>query len=129
MAAALPRCDNLMKLDLNECQLEDDDAEAIFESATKCRKITYISMDYNDKMSPSGVAKIAALVPRIPTLRAVLLNKVTVGDAGPAVAEMIAKSRSLQQLNLSNCKMTAESKEKIRAAWKAAGKPSNLLYM
>ena len=86
-------------------------------------------MSFNDEISPSGVAKIAALVPRIPTLRTVMLAEATVGDAGPAVAEMIAKSTSLQYLNLVGCEMTAESKEKIRAAWKAAGKPSNLLHM
>ena len=129
LAAALPRCDQLMDLRLVQCQLKDGDAEAIFESATKCRKISFIEMSYNDEISPSGVAKIAALVPRIPTLRTVFLAKATVGDAGPAVAEMIAKSTSLEQLDLTNCKMTAESEEKIRAAWKAAGKPSNLLFM
>ena len=129
LAAALPRCDQLMTLWLGRCQLKDGDAEAIFESATKCRKISTIEMSYNDEISPSGVAKIAALVPRIPTLHNVLLDRATVGDAGPAVAEMIAKSTSLQQLGLRNCKMTAESEEKIRAAWKAAGKLPNLLKM
>ena len=129
LAAALPRCDHLMTLWLSRCQLKDGDAEAIFESATKCRKITKIGMSYNDEIGPSGVKKIAALVPRIPTLGTVLLDEATVGDAGPAVAEMIAKSTSLQDLRLSNCKMTAESKEKIRAAWEAADKPSNCLDM